>query len=132
MEKGRIKGMKGVIVLGLLGLLVVYVWAFESPIRGSLPWRTEGHYFTIEWEVPENVAYYRCFLSADSVRLVNNPFSCFQVRTSPPLKPGKIQQQVIRYIPERFAYDLYVEVFAFDIDGNYWNLDLLNFKEDNL
>ena len=114
----------------ILSLVVGYLFVFNQPVPHKLPWRTEGNYFTIEWTVPEDVAYYRCYLANDSMRIVENPFSCFQIKMPPPLKPGKKQQQVIHYKLEEFSYDLYVEVFAFDIDGNYWNIELLNFEEE--
>ena len=119
-----------IIILSLFVGVIGYLFMSHENMTADVPWRTQGNFFTIEWIVPEGVAYYRCYLANDKIKITENPFSCFQVKMPPPLKPGKKQQQVIHYKLEEFSYDLYVEVFAFDIDGNYWNLDLLNFEEE--
>ena len=124
------KNIAGFITLLCLFGFVVYFIAFSHPIKHSLPWHTRGNYFTIEWIVPENVAYYRCYLANNKDRITKDPFGCFSIKMPPPLKPGKKQHRIINYKLEKFPYDIYVEVFAFDIDGNYWNIELLNFEEE--
>ena len=122
--------MKKYLPIIILSLFVGYLFVFNENPQSDLPWRTKGNFFTIEWIVPDNVVYYRCYLTNDKSRIIENPFSCFSIKMPPPLKSGKKQQQIIHYKLEKFTYDLYVEVFAFDIDGNYWNINLLNFEEE--
>jgi hypothetical protein len=124
--------MKGIVVLLSLFVFVGVLWISDDRPEAKLPWHTQGNHFTVEWIVPEGTVYYRGYLSGDSASIVNNPFSCQYMRIPPPLKVGEKQSIVVRYPLRETPYDIYVEIFAFDIDGNYKNLDLLHFKEDNL
>ena len=118
----------GIIIITAIILVIVF-WIFNAPIQGDLPWRTEGNYFTIEWITPENVAYYRGFISSSREKIIRTPFQCQKINMPPPLKPGEKERITVHYKLMNVPYDLYVEVYAFDIDGNYCEVNLLHFEE---
>ncbi len=84
--------------------------------------------FDIEWDVPEGTLYYKAFTSIDSIQIKTRPFSCRRIRIPPPMKEEEKQQYNIRHWIKDRPYDIYVRVFAFDIDGNYKNVKLLNLE----
>lgn len=123
--------LKGLISIIGFGLFVVYFLVFSGgPVETSVPWKTRGEYFTIEWIAPPNAVFYKAFVSSDRNRLINTPFQCRSLRMPPPKKAGEKQQVIVRYRLETFTYDLYIEIYAFDMDGNYWNIDLLHIPEE--
>ena len=88
--------------------------------------KPEGKFFKVNWVAPEGVAYYKGFASSSKEKLLKTPFSCKEFRVPPPLRAGEKQSIMIRYKLHTSPYNIYVEIFAFDIDGNYWNLELYN------
>lgn len=120
--------MKGIIILSVILLFIGWLFIFDTPMHHDLPWRTVGNYFTIEWMVPDNTVRYRGYWSTDSLKMINDPFSCRQFKIPAPNKTEPKQQHIIRYVPEGgSAYDLYYRVFAFDIDGNCENIKFLDY-----
>ena len=87
-----------------------------------------GPYLTAKWIAPENIIYYRCFVAGDSNSIATNPFKCKEIFSPPPLRAGREQELIVLYRPEKFDYEIYIEIFAFDIDGNYFNVEITSFE----
>jgi len=106
--------------IGLIGYLMI----FGEDITHSLPLHTQGNYFNVEWDAPQDAMYYRAYISNDSARMADFPFECKQLKTPPPLKHGMKQGMIIKYQLQKEPFDLYVRLFAFYIDGNYLEIKL--------
>lgn len=125
----------GIIVFILMvGLIIFWVasedlatWEMIGPKPRSYPVTINmcPPQAIVRWLAPEGAAYYKGFMSNDSAKIATYPLRCREFRVPPPLKAGEPQHAVIKYIPEKFTYTLYVEIFAFDINGNYWNVELI-------
>jgi len=114
--------------------IVIAVFLFiivAMTINPSVHQRPRTNYFIVGWTAPEDVAYYKGYMSSDYEKITRKPFDCQKLRLPPPRKAGLNQSIRIQYQFLPFTYDLYVRIFAFDIDGNYYTLDLLN-EEVNL
>lgn len=86
-----------------------------------------GPFLVVKWTTPEKVMYYRAFLSNDSAKLAEKPFDCHEVHCPHPTKAGERAKMLVMFKREAFDYNLYMELFAFDIDGNYFNVEPLEF-----
>ena len=107
-------------------VLFVFVGCSDSPVK------SEGRFFIVEWIVPDDVIFYKGFISSNKDKIKQTLYSCQELRMPPPLKAGRKQEVVINYKLETFTFNLYVRILAFDIDGNYWNLNLLHFEKEGI
>jgi len=118
----------GIIVIAIILMIIVGTWILNEPIHINPYRRPIGRFFTVEWVEPDGVIFYRGFMSGDSAKIKNTPFECQRLRMSPPKKSEGKQRVTIQYYLNEKPYDLYVRVFAFNIDGNYRSVNLLNFE----
>lgn len=97
--------------------------------KHELPTHTAGNYFNVEWLAPKDAVYYRAFIADDSLKIIFAPFACQELWHMPAVRKKGVKQSItVKYPYKGKDYDLYVRLFAFDIDDNYWNVKLLNLE----
>lgn len=112
-------------ILILICLLGAFSFSFVTQEKALSNYGVDS--FLVEWDRPDNVVYYKGYASTNRLQITQSPFSCQKLRVAP-ANNNKKHNLLVRYVLRESPYDLYIKVFAFDIDGNYWEMKLLNME----